>query len=125
MLATTIHKSNTTPHHQSGATTRRNPWRGINTTSGFPHSGRRGDGLVVSKPNSVSGSFITGDFPRRLEFMRGNMEVVEWEGHRIRRKRVRMPDGETRVKPEYEDVVAVARALGLAPEAVRAAVDRV
>src|SRR6476659_10628438 len=48
MLATTIHKSNTTPHHQSEATTSPIP--------GFPHSGRRDSGLVVSKPNSVSGS---------------------------------------------------------------------
>ena len=50
MLATTIHKSNTTPHHQSEATTSPIP--------GFPHSGRRDSGLVVSKPNSVSGSSI-------------------------------------------------------------------
>ena len=48
MLATTIHKSNTTPHHQSEATTSPIP--------GFPHSGRRDSGPVVSKPNSVSGS---------------------------------------------------------------------
>jgi pyridinium-3,5-bisthiocarboxylic acid mononucleotide nickel chelatase len=47
-------------------------------------------------------------------------EVVEWRGHRIRRKRVRLPDGRTRVKPEYDDVVAAARALGLAPHEVRA-----
>ena len=45
MLATTIHKSNTTPHHQSRATTR------PPTT----HSGQGTNGLVVSKPNSVSG----------------------------------------------------------------------
>ena len=49
MLATTIHKSNTTPHHQSGATTSPIP--------GFPHSGRRDSGPVVSKPNSVSDEF--------------------------------------------------------------------
>jgi uncharacterized protein (TIGR00299 family) protein len=40
-------------------------------------------------------------------------ESVEWRGQRIRRKRVRLPDGTTRAKPEYEDVVAAARALGL------------
>jgi pyridinium-3,5-bisthiocarboxylic acid mononucleotide nickel chelatase len=50
-------------------------------------------------------------------------EVVEWRGHRIRRKRVRLPDGSTRAKPEYEDVVAAARALGLAPHEVRAKLD--
>ena len=50
-------------------------------------------------------------------------EVVEWRGQRIRRKRVRLPDGSTRAKPEYEDVVAAARALGLAPHEVRARLD--
>lgn len=58
MLATTIHKSNTTPHHQSGATTRRHSQR-----SATP---RRGHGPVVSKPNSVFSSSITNAFPRRL-----------------------------------------------------------
>lgn len=54
MLATTIHKSNTTPHHQSGATTHPLPPTGQDR------------GPVVSKPNSVSGSSITNAFPRRL-----------------------------------------------------------
>ncbi|HEX7050089.1 MAG TPA: nickel pincer cofactor biosynthesis protein LarC [Longimicrobiales bacterium] len=40
-------------------------------------------------------------------------EVVEWRGQRVRRKRVRLPDGVERTKPEYEDVLAAARALGL------------
>ena len=46
MLATTIHKSNTTPHHQDGATT--------------THPQRESRGSVVSKPNSVSGDSFTG-----------------------------------------------------------------
>jgi pyridinium-3,5-bisthiocarboxylic acid mononucleotide nickel chelatase len=50
-------------------------------------------------------------------------ETVEWEGQRIRRKRVTLPDGRTRAKPEYDDVVAAARALGLAPHEVRARLD--
>lgn len=50
MLATTIHKSNTTPHHQSRAT----------TAPPTTHSGQGKNGPVVSKPNSVS-----DDFPRR------------------------------------------------------------
>lgn len=50
-------------------------------------------------------------------------EVVEWRGHRIRRKRVRLPDGSTRAKPEYEDVLEAARALGLAPQEVRSRLD--
>src|ERR1700754_139328 len=46
MLATTIHKSNTTPHHQS---------RGDNQSyPRFPTTGRRDSGPVASKPNSVS-----------------------------------------------------------------------
>ena len=49
MLATTIHKSNTTPHHQSRATTRRPHQRGATPT-------KKGHGPVVSKPNSVSGN---------------------------------------------------------------------
>jgi pyridinium-3,5-bisthiocarboxylic acid mononucleotide nickel chelatase len=50
-------------------------------------------------------------------------DVVEWRGHRIRLKRVRLPDGSTRAKPEYEDVLAAARATGLAPHEVRAEMD--
>ncbi len=46
-------------------------------------------------------------------------ETVEWRGQRIRRKRVRLPDGSERAKPEHDDVVRAARALGLAPYAVR------
>ena len=74
MLATTIHKSNTTPHHQSRATTTTPeligapPPTGRQPISGFPHSGRRDSGPVVSKPNSVSGDFITEPvlIPHRL-----------------------------------------------------------
>ncbi len=50
-------------------------------------------------------------------------EVVEWRGERIRRKRVRLPDGSTRAKPEFDDVVAAARAHGIAPHEVRAELD--
>lgn len=51
-------------------------------------------------------------------------EAVEWEGQRIRRKKVTLPDGRTRSKPEYEDVVAAARAVGVAPHEARAQLDR-
>lgn len=50
-------------------------------------------------------------------------ETIEWRGQQIRRKRVRLPDGSTRAKPEFEDVVAAARALGLAPHEVRARLE--
>jgi hypothetical protein len=76
MLATTIHKSNTTPHHQSRATTTNPepyPGRGpppnggeSQPTSGIPGSGRRDSGPVVSKPNSVSGNSITAKSSQRL-----------------------------------------------------------
>ncbi|MGQ0560449.1 MAG: nickel pincer cofactor biosynthesis protein LarC [Gemmatimonadota bacterium] len=60
---------------------------------------------------------------RRTALPRGE-DVVEWEGQRIRRKQVTLPDGTTRWKPEYDDVLQAARALGLAPLAVRQAVDK-
>jgi pyridinium-3,5-bisthiocarboxylic acid mononucleotide nickel chelatase len=43
----------------------------------------------------------------------------EWRGQKIRFKRVLLPDGSTREKPEYDDVVRAARALGLSPWQVR------
>jgi uncharacterized protein (DUF111 family) len=47
-------------------------------------------------------------------------EVVHWQGHAIRVKRVTLPDGSTRWKPEYDDVAAAARAAGRTPYEVRA-----
>jgi uncharacterized protein (TIGR00299 family) protein len=46
-------------------------------------------------------------------------EETEWRGQRIRWKRVRLPDGTSRAKPEYEDIAAAARVLGLTPHEVR------
>ncbi|HUH12569.1 MAG TPA: nickel pincer cofactor biosynthesis protein LarC [Longimicrobiales bacterium] len=54
---------------------------------------------------------------------RGSVEV-EWRGQGIRYKRVRLPDGTTRAKPEYEDVARAAAVLGLTPLEVRRALDR-
>ncbi len=51
-------------------------------------------------------------------------EVVWWRGQEIRCKRVRLRDGRERVKPDYEDVVRAARALGLAPYETRLALER-
>ncbi len=42
-------------------------------------------------------------------------ETLEWRGQQIRVKRSVLPDGGTRAKPEYEDVVRAAAALGLPP----------
>jgi uncharacterized protein (DUF111 family) len=52
-------------------------------------------------------------------------DVVEWSGQKIRRKRVTLPDGSLRWKPEYEDVVRAAEAVGQTPLSVRQAVDRI
>ena len=53
------------PTPQRGATpTHHTQWRRERLpTSGFPHSGRRDSGLVVSKPNSVSDDFRVTQFP--------------------------------------------------------------
>ncbi len=47
-------------------------------------------------------------------------ELIHWRGHAIRVKRVTLPDGSTRRKPEYDDVAAAARAEGRTPYEVRA-----
>jgi pyridinium-3,5-bisthiocarboxylic acid mononucleotide nickel chelatase len=53
-------------------------------------------------------------------------ETLEWRGHPVRIKRSRMPDGATRAKPEFEDVLRVASALGIAPfEVYRAIMSEV
>ena len=62
-------------------------------------------------------------WPVRRTVLARSEDVIEWRGQRIRRKRVRLPDGRERAKPEYEDVVLAARALGLTPLEVRSALD--
>ncbi len=59
--------TNQTPHPttKAGRQPQPTPNTGINTTSDIPHSGQRGDGLVVSKPNSVSGNLSRPAFPTR------------------------------------------------------------
>jgi len=63
-------------------------------------------------------------WPVRRSTLERSEEVVEWRGQHIRRKRVRLPGGHERAKPEFEDVARAARALGLSPLDVRAALDR-
>ncbi|MFP4624233.1 MAG: nickel pincer cofactor biosynthesis protein LarC [Gemmatimonadota bacterium] len=50
-------------------------------------------------------------------------ELLEWRGQRIRVKRVVLPDGRERRKPEFDDVMAAARATGLTPQEVRAEME--
>jgi uncharacterized protein (TIGR00299 family) protein len=59
----------------------------------------------------------------RTTLVRGE-DVVEWKGQQIRRKRVVLPDGSKRWKPEYDDVLRAAEALGMAPLAVPQEVDK-
>jgi pyridinium-3,5-bisthiocarboxylic acid mononucleotide nickel chelatase len=47
----------------------------------------------------------------------------EWRGQRIRFKHVTLPDGSVRAKPELDDVIRAADALGLSPYEVRLALD--
>jgi uncharacterized protein (TIGR00299 family) protein len=42
-------------------------------------------------------------------------ETVSWRGQEIRVKRVTLPDGGERAKPEYDDVARAAAALGMTP----------
>ena len=48
-------------------------------------------------------------------------DVIDWRGHEIRVKRVTLPDGSVRTKPEFDDVAAAARAEGLSAHEVRVA----
>jgi len=50
--------------------------------------------------------------------------TVEWRGQRIRCKLIRLPDGTSRAKPEYEDVLRAGEVLGLPALEVRQALDR-
>jgi len=52
-------------------------------------------------------------------------EVLQYRGQAIRVKTVTLPGGGLRRKPEYEDVVQAARALGLSALAVRADLERI
>lgn len=49
---------------------------------------------------------------------------IQWRGQTVRYKLIRLPDGTSRAKPEYEDVVRAADALGIAALEVREALQR-
>jgi pyridinium-3,5-bisthiocarboxylic acid mononucleotide nickel chelatase len=59
-------------------------------------------------------------WPVERTMLEREIEETQWRGQRIRWKRVRLPDGTSRAKPEYEDIAAAARVLGLTPHEVRA-----
>jgi uncharacterized protein (TIGR00299 family) protein len=58
-------------------------------------------------------------WPVQRTILERQLEETQWRGQRIRWKRVLLPDGTSRAKPEYDDVAAAARALGLTPHEVR------
>ena len=73
MLATTIHKSNTTPHHQSRGNNKTPTPESLTSGSEGRHTNPQrgpGRGLVVSKPNSVS------DDPRHRYFPTGTLSLL-------------------------------------------------
>ena len=66
MLATTIHESNTTPHHQAGQQ-QSTPHQRRDRTPPVPQpTGRRGDGPVVSGPNSVFDDLFREPTPKGI-----------------------------------------------------------
>jgi hypothetical protein len=54
-------------------------------------------------------------WPVERETLHRDIGEVTWRGFRIRVKRAILPDGTSRLKPEYEDIIQVASALGVAP----------
>ncbi len=98
--------------------------------------GRPGIRLEVLVPETVLGRVIETVFretrtiglrhwPVDRAVLAREEEVVKWRGQTVRRKRVRLPDGTTRAKPEHDDVVAAARALGLPAHEVHDRLDDV
>jgi uncharacterized protein (DUF111 family) len=62
-------------------------------------------------------------WPVQRTILERDVCVRVWRGQQIRWKRVRLPDGSFREKPEYDDVVTAAEALGLTPFQVRRLLD--
>lgn len=58
-------------------------------------------------------------WPVERTMLQREIEETQWRGQRIRWKRVRLPDGTWRAKPEFEDITEAARALSLTPYEVR------
>jgi pyridinium-3,5-bisthiocarboxylic acid mononucleotide nickel chelatase len=78
--------------------------------------------LLLFRTTSTIG---TRRWPVQRTILQRDMLERMWRGQRIRWKRVSMPDGTWRDKPEYDDVAAAASALGISPYEVRLALDDV
>jgi pyridinium-3,5-bisthiocarboxylic acid mononucleotide nickel chelatase len=62
-------------------------------------------------------------WPVQRSVLARDTEERTWRGQRIRWKTVQLPDGSKREKPEFDDVVAAARALGISAWEVRRALE--
>jgi pyridinium-3,5-bisthiocarboxylic acid mononucleotide nickel chelatase len=62
-------------------------------------------------------------WPLHRTTLERHAESRDWRGHTIRWKRITLPDGSTREKPEFDDVARAAEALGLSPYQVRLALE--
>jgi pyridinium-3,5-bisthiocarboxylic acid mononucleotide nickel chelatase len=62
-------------------------------------------------------------WPVQRTVLERRTEERSWRGQTIRWKRVTLPDGSHRSKPEFEDVVRAAARLGLTPYEVRTLID--
>jgi len=63
-------------------------------------------------------------WPVQRTILERSDHTLMWRGQAIRCKFIRFPDGTSRAKPEYEDVLRAAEALGLPAVEVRQALDR-
>jgi uncharacterized protein (TIGR00299 family) protein len=93
--------------------------------------GHRLDLLVTAESReAVIRALFQGSSTIGVRFWRVGRETLErtqevrvWRGQEIGFKRVTLPDGTSRSKPEYEDVARAAAALGLSAFEVRRALD--
>ncbi len=95
-------------------------------------SGQRVEALVPEeRREEVSRALFTASTTLGLRFWQVEREVlpramntIEWRGLSIRIKTSRTPEGHVRCKPEYEDVIEAARALGISALEARQAIER-
>ncbi len=95
-------------------------------------SGQRIEALVPEeRREEVSRALFAASTTLGLRFWRVERQVlprstnkIEWRGFPIRIKTSRTPGGHVRCKPEYDDVIEAARALGISALEARLAIER-
>ncbi len=95
-------------------------------------SGQRVEALVpAAKREEVSRALFRASTTLGLRFWQVEREVlpratntIQWRGFPIRIKTSRTPEGHVRCKPEYDDVIEAARALGVSALEARRAIER-